>query len=177
MKRYRDCGMAYQAGSPVFQSVISPKITARLAPVAEGKLAGSVNLRGADSLRYHCGCMGLFYVGCRVLNPATSKSTVVRRLMVDTGAESTWIDTAVLEAIGLERRKKDLQFQLANGQIVTRSVGYAVLRVDKAETVDEVVFAQRGDLQLLGARALEGMNVCVDARRKRLVAAGPVVAA
>jgi predicted aspartyl protease len=118
--------------------------------------------------------MGLFYVGCRVLNPATSKSTVVRRLMVDTGAESTWIDAAVLEAIGIEARKKDLQFQLANGQIVTRSVGYAVLRVDKAETVDEVVFAQRGDLQLLGARALEGLNLQVDSRRKRLVAAGPI---
>ena len=52
--------------------------------------------------------------------------------MVDAGAESTSIDTAVLEAIGSERRKKDLQFQLANGQIVTRSVGYAVLRVDVA---------------------------------------------
>jgi predicted aspartyl protease len=49
--------------------------------------------------------MGLFYVGCRVLNPATSKSTAVRRLMVDTGAESTWIDTAVLEAIGIERKR------------------------------------------------------------------------
>ena len=128
-------------------------------------------------MRYHCGYMGLFYVGCRVLNPATSKSTVVRRLMVDTGAESTWIDAAVLEAIGVEPRKKDLQFQLANGQIVTRSVGYAVLRVDKAETVDEVVFAQRGDLQLLGARALEGLNLQVDSRRKRLVAAGPIVSA
>ena len=138
--------------------------------------SGSVNLRGPDSLRYHCGYMGL-HVGCRVLNPATSKSTAVRRLMVDAGAESTWIDTAVLEAIGLERRKKDLQFQLANGQIVTRSVGYAVLRVDKAETVDEVVFAQRGDLQLLGARALEGLNLQVDSRRKRLVAAGPIVSA
>jgi predicted aspartyl protease len=97
--------------------------------------------------------------------------------MVDTGAESTWIDTAVLEAIGSERRKKDLQFQLANGQIVTRSVGYAVLRVHKGETVDEVAFAQRGDLQLLGARALEGLNLQVDSRRKRLVAAGPIVSA
>src|SRR5580704_7952119 len=121
--------------------------------------------------------MGLFYVGCRVLNPATAESTVVRRLMVDTGAESTWIDAAVLEAIGIELRKKDLQFQLANGQIVTRSVGYAVLRVDKAETVDEVVFAETGDLQLLGARALEGLNLQVDSRRKRLVAAGPIVSA
>jgi len=29
--------------------------------------------------------------------------------------------------------------------------------VDKSETVDEVVFAEAGDLQLLGARALEGL--------------------
>ena len=101
----------------------------------------------------------------------------MRRLMVDTGAESSWIDGTVLEAIGIERRKKDLPFQLANGQIVTRSVGYAVLRVDKSETVDEVVFAERGDLQLLGARALEGLNLQVDSRRKRLVAAGPIVSA
>jgi predicted aspartyl protease len=121
--------------------------------------------------------MGLFYVGCRVFNPVTSKSAAVRRLMVDTGAESTWINGTVLEAIGIERRKKDLQFQLANGQIITRSVGYAVLMVDKSETVDEVVFAEPGDLQLLGARALEGLNLQVDARRKRLVAAGPIVSA
>jgi predicted aspartyl protease len=97
--------------------------------------------------------------------------------MVDTGAESTWINATALEGIGIERRKKDLQFQLANGQIVTRSVGYAVLTVDKSETVDEVVFAEKGDLQLLGARALEGLNLQVDARRKRLVAAGPIVSA
>jgi len=121
--------------------------------------------------------MGLFYVGCRVLNPVTSKSTAIRRLMVDTGAESTWINAMALEAIGIERRKKDLQFQLAKGQIITRSVGYAVLTVDKSETVDEVVFAETGDLQLLGARALEGLNLQVDSRRKRLVAAGPIVSA
>ena len=121
--------------------------------------------------------MRLFYVGCRVLNPATSRSAATRRLMVDTGAESTWISAASLELIGIDRRKKDLQFQLANGQIVTRSVGYAVLKVDKSETVDEVVFAERGDLQLLGARALEGLNLKVDSRQKKLVAAGPIVVA
>lgn len=97
--------------------------------------------------------------------------------MVDPGAESTWIDAKVWEAIGIERRKKDLQFQLANGQIITRSVGYAVLTVNRSDTVDEVVFAEAGDLQLLGARALEGLNLQVDARRKKLVAAGPIVSA
>lgn len=73
--------------------------------------------------------------------------------------------------------RKDLQYQMANGQVITRSVGYAVLKVDKAETVDEVVFAQKGDLQLLGARALEGLNLKVDSRSKKLMTAGPIVAA
>jgi predicted aspartyl protease len=121
--------------------------------------------------------MGLFYVGCRIVNPQTSEAAVVRKLIVDTGAESTWIDGTVLDKIGIEPRKKDLQFQMANGQIITRSVGYAVLKVDKAETVDEVVFAQKGDMELLGARALEGLNLKVDSRGKKLVAAGPVVVA
>jgi predicted RNA binding protein YcfA (HicA-like mRNA interferase family) len=58
---------------------------------------------------------GLFSVGCRVLNPVTSKWAAVRRLMVDAAAESTWINATVLEGIGVERRKKDLQFQLATG--------------------------------------------------------------
>jgi predicted aspartyl protease len=122
--------------------------------------------------------MGLFYIGGKITNPAEdSKSAVVPRLMVDTGAEATWIDGSVLSKIGVEPRKKDLQFQMANGQIITRSVGYAVLTVNKAETVDEVVFAQKGDLQLLGARALEGLNLKVDSRSKKLVAAGPVIVA
>jgi len=66
---------------------------------------------------------------------------------------------------------------MANGQVITRSVGFAILRVDKQFTIDEVVFAQPGDLLLLGARTLEGLNLTVDSERKRLVAAGPVPAA
>ena len=122
--------------------------------------------------------MGTFYVGCKVENHKDPKrAAVVRKLLVDTGSEFTWLPGEILERIGVEPVKKDLLIQMANGQLLTRSVGYAILRVDKYETTDEVVFAQKGDLSLLGSRAMEGMNVHVDARRKRLVAAGPVVAA
>jgi len=43
--------------------------------------------------------------------------------------------------------------------------------------IDEVVFAEKGDLALLGARTLEGLNLTVDAARRKLVAAGPFPAA
>src|SRR5258708_36000211 len=128
---------------------------------------------GVDELAFPC--MGLFYVGCRVVNTRSSKSAVVPRVMVDTVAEATWIDSAILAKSGIRPRKKDLLVQMKNGSIITRSVGYAVLKVNESETVDEVVFAQKGDLQLLGARALEGLNLKVDSRRKKLVAAGPIV--
>jgi predicted aspartyl protease len=66
---------------------------------------------------------------------------------------------------------------MANGQTITRRVGFAVIRVEGVVTTDEVVFGQEGDLQLLGARTLEGLNLRVDSRSKELVAGGPVPAA
>ncbi len=122
--------------------------------------------------------MGLFNVGCRVENHSDArKFAEIPKIMVDAGSEYTWIGAKVLDRVGVDRRKKDLQIQMANGQIITRSVGYAILRVDKAETTDEVVFAEPGDLLLLGCRALAGLNLRVDSRAKKLVAAGPVIAA
>ena len=122
--------------------------------------------------------MGTFHVGCLVENHVDrSKSFRVPKLLVDSGSEYTWLPTAKLEHIGVKREKKDIQFVMANGQVVTRSVGFAILRVDRQFTIDEVVFAEPGDLALLGARSLEGLNLTVDSARKKLVAAGPLPAA
>ncbi len=89
--------------------------------------------------------------------------------MVDTGSEATWIPRKFLEDIAVKPEKRSV-FQLANGQYVYRDVGYAVVRVKDAETVDEIVFAEQGDLILLGARALEGLLLWIGAKGKRLVA-------
>ena len=122
--------------------------------------------------------MGTLYVRCKIENHVDrSKSVVGPKLLVDTGSDYTWIPLRFLEKIGAEREKKDLPFLMANGQSVTRSVGFAIIRLDKYFTIDEVVFAEKGDLPLLGARSLEGLNLTVDPKRKKLVAAGPLIAA
>jgi predicted aspartyl protease len=122
--------------------------------------------------------MGAFYIKCKIENSADrSKSVVLSRMLVDTGSEYTWVPAKSLEKIGIDREKKDVVFVMANGQYVTRNVGFAIIRLDKHFTIDEVVFAERGDLLLLGARSLEGLNLTVDSRRKKLVAAGPLPAA
>jgi predicted aspartyl protease len=122
--------------------------------------------------------MGTFRVACTVENHVDrSKSVRLQKLLVDTGSEHTWVPGAKLEKIGVRREKKDLRFVMANGEVVTRSVGFAILRVGKYFTIDEVVFAEPGDLLLLGARTLEGLNLRVDPATKKLVAAGPLQAA
>lgn len=122
--------------------------------------------------------MGVFRTNCTLENHVDrEKRILVADALVDTGGENTWFPATALEAIGVVREKKDLQFMMANGEIVTRSVGFAILRVENAFTIDEVVFAEPGDQTLLGARSLEGLNLVVDPAKKKLVAAGPLPAA
>lgn len=119
--------------------------------------------------------MGTFKVGAKIENVVDrEQAATIPKMLVDTGSEYTWVPATTLEKIGVKREKKDLAFVMANGQQITRSVGFAIVRVDKAFTVDEVVFAEKGDLLLLGARSLEGLNLTVDSRQKKLVAAGPL---
>jgi predicted aspartyl protease len=96
--------------------------------------------------------------------------------LVDTGAELSFVPRRVLEELGIEPRKR-IRFQMANGAAVERDVGYAVIYAGGTETNDEVVFGETGDLVLLGARSLQGLNLKVDLVGKRLVAGGPMLAA
>lgn len=121
--------------------------------------------------------MGCFRVGCRVENHQDrNRSAEVAGILVDTGSELSWIREDTLESIGVEREAKECRFAMGNGRVLTRPVGFAILRVDRAFTIDEVVFARRGDQQLLGARTLEGLGLSVDSRNQRLIPGGPLLA-
>ena len=105
------------------------------------------------------------------------KTAAVPGMLVDAGSESTWVSAKILESLGVEREKKDLAFVMANSGQITRGAGFAIVHVEGRFTIDEVVFAQDGDLSILGARSLAGLNLTVDSRLKKLVAAGPLPAA
>jgi predicted aspartyl protease len=120
--------------------------------------------------------MGVFKIGCLIKNHVDrDKSVKIPQLMVDTGSDATWIARKLLEQIGIKPEKRSA-YQLANGQYVYRDVGYAIIRVGQRETSDDVVFAEKGDFLLLGARALEGLMLWVDSRNKKLIEieAGPI---
>ena len=117
--------------------------------------------------------MGTFRVSIEVENAGQRG---VRRalsgVLVDTGAELSWVPASVLESLGIPRDKQ-LRFRQANGTILERWTGFAVVHAGGTRTVDEVVFGEPGDMLLLGARSLEGLNLRVDPVLKELVDAGP----
>ncbi|HYX30330.1 MAG TPA: retroviral-like aspartic protease family protein [Pyrinomonadaceae bacterium] len=122
--------------------------------------------------------MGIFYVDCSVANVAErDRSASIEELLVDTGSEYTWLPSQVLNELGIKVEKPKRQFVMANGNVIARDIGYAIVKVNGFETVDEIVFAEHGDLNLLGSRTLEGFGAVIDATRKQLVASGPHLAA
>ena len=52
------------------------------------------------------------------------KKTRVSKLLVDTAREYTWINEKTLEKINVSPEKKDVTFVMANGQTITRTVGF-----------------------------------------------------
>jgi predicted aspartyl protease len=122
--------------------------------------------------------MGTFRVDAEIINTRQpARKVTVPQLLVDSGSEFSWVPEAILKKARIQVVKKDVPFVMANGQTITRSMGYAIVRAEGFETIDEVVFGQAGDLSLLGSRTLEGFGALVDAQKKKLVAAGPYPAA
>jgi predicted aspartyl protease len=121
--------------------------------------------------------MGTFRTTIELENPASPGARIsLHNVLVDTGAELSWIPANVLDTLGIER-SKIWHFRQADGTALSRSTGFAILHAADTKTVDEVVFGEPGDLVLLGARSLEGLNVRVEPVTKRFVDAGPAPAA
>ena len=121
--------------------------------------------------------MGTFRVDVELENPGRpGQRRIVHSVLVDTGAELTWIPAKVLESLGVERRRQ-WRFRQADGSILDRWSSVVEVYVAGKGAGDEVVFGESGDLILLGSRTLEGLNFRVDPWHKRLVDAGPAPAA
>src|SRR5262245_41513388 len=121
--------------------------------------------------------MGTFRIDIEIENPRyPGPRRIIESVLVDTGAELSWIPADVLESLQIERRNQ-WRFRQADGTVLERWTGPAFVYAAGRTTTDEVVFGEPGDLVLLGARSLEGLNLRVDPLSKRLVDGGPAPAA
>jgi len=121
--------------------------------------------------------MGTFRIDIEIENPRyPGARRAISSVLVDTGAELSSIPADILESLQIERRSR-WRFRQADGTVLERWTGAAFIYAEGKTATDDVVFGEPGDLVLLGARSLEGLNLRVDPLRKRLVDAGPAPAA
>ncbi|HKI94019.1 MAG TPA: hypothetical protein VJ992_01890 [Gemmatimonadales bacterium] len=121
--------------------------------------------------------MGTVRIDIEIENPLRAGvRNGLSNVLVDTGAELSWIPRDVLDVLGVERYTR-WRFRQADGTALERWVGPAFIHAEGRRATDDVVFGEPGDLVLLGARTLEGLNLRVDPVSHRLVDAGPAPAA
>jgi predicted aspartyl protease len=121
--------------------------------------------------------MGTFRVDVEIENPARpGERRTLTSVLVDTGAELSWVPAEALVSLGIERYSK-WRFRQADGTILERWTGGAFVYVAGKRATDDVVFGAPGDLVLLGAHTMEGLNFRVDPVTRQLVDAGPAPAA
>ena len=119
--------------------------------------------------------MSAFKVNLTAINPKDeSLRTHPVEVLVDTGAELSWLPKQILLDAGITPRGKK-RFYTATKQLIERDFGYAILSAEGFTTNDDIVFAEAGDMSLLGVRTVAGFGVMVDNIGHRFVATTSLV--
>jgi len=118
--------------------------------------------------------MGTFRIDVEVSHPSRRFTrSAFSNVLVDTGAELSVFSASVLDQLGIERLRQ-LHFRQANGSVLSRWTGPAIIHAAGTLATDDVVFGEPDDIILLGARTLEGLNLRIDPVARTLVDAGPM---
>jgi len=112
--------------------------------------------------------MATFTVKVKVWNPADPERFAEAEVWADTGAAYSWISKSRLEPLGVQKVRR-LQFRTIEGHTVERDLAAVFLSTDGYTGGDNVVVAESGDLEVLGAHSLESLGLAVDPVHKKLV--------
>jgi predicted aspartyl protease len=109
-----------------------------------------------------------FTIKVKVWNPADPSRFAEAEVWADTGAAYSWISKARLEPMGVQKVRR-LQFRTIEGHTIERDLAAVFLSADGFTGGDNVVVAESGDLEVLGAHSLESLGLAVDPVHKRLI--------
>ncbi len=112
--------------------------------------------------------MGSFSAKLRIWNPARPENAAEMEAMVDTGASLSWVHRERLEKLGIAATRK-MGFRAIDGSIMERELAPVWVASDGFECPDIVVVAERSDMEVIGARTLEGLGLAADVSQKKLV--------
>jgi predicted aspartyl protease len=114
--------------------------------------------------------MGIFTAKLRVWNPASSSSSQEIEAMVDTGASYSWVSRARLEPLRVHP-VRPMQLRTIEGNTIERDMVPGFVAADGFTGGDNVVMAEPGDMEVIGARTLDSPGLTLDPVGKKLVPA------
>jgi len=111
--------------------------------------------------------MGHTTATVKICNPQDNTKCIETELIVDTDSTYTWVRREKLEAIGI-RPSKVRKFRTIEGKTIEREVGEAVIECLGESATRIVVFAEKGDAEVMGIDTLEGLGLEIDPVTKQL---------
>lgn len=111
--------------------------------------------------------MGITTVKLRVKNPLSPLKQAEDEFLVDTGAHYTVLPETIVKKLGLKPSWSQ-EFSLADGKIIKRKIGSALIRFQGKESAVSVVLGEKGDAALLGVTTLESFGLMIDPFKRRL---------
>ena len=88
-----------------------------------------------------------------------SKAKKTLRLLVDTGSTYTWIPASIARSLGVAPADRAV-FELADGRTIGRTVGELSVEILGRRATRRVVFARKGDSNVIGVDTLQGLLSC-----------------
>lgn len=111
--------------------------------------------------------MGTTTVPLKITNPQDPSKTIEEDFIVDSGATYTVLPQKLVKKLDL-KPSFEQKFTLADGKVVKRKVGNALVEFRGRETASPVVLGRKKDNPLLGALTLEALGLALDPFQRKL---------
>ena len=111
--------------------------------------------------------MGMTRVTLIIKNPSNPQKKAEAKFLVDSGAHYTVIPFSIVKELNL-KPVFEQEFSLADGRIVKRKIGAAIIGFEGKELPMPVVLGEKGDEGLLGVLTLENFGLMLDPFNRRL---------
>lgn len=111
--------------------------------------------------------MGITTVKLTVRNPMHPAKKITENFLVDTGAHYTILPQDAVKKLGLRPSFKQ-EFALADGKVISRNIGSALITYDGKEMAAPVVLGEKGDDAILGVTTLESFGLMVDPFNRKI---------
>ncbi len=111
--------------------------------------------------------MGITKVKLTIKNPFNLKISETADFLVDSGAHYTVLPERIVKKLGI-KKSYDQEFVLADGSVVKRSIGSAVVDFEGRELSVPVVLGKEDDGSLLGVTTLESFGLMLDPFKRKI---------